>query len=48
MEKNQIIKIRNENGEITTDNRNTNDHKKLLPATICHKYWPTWKDWTNS
>ena len=34
-EKNQINKIRNENGEITTDNRNTNDHKKLLPATIC-------------
>ena len=25
-EKNQINKIRNENGEITTDNRNTKDH----------------------
>ena len=33
-EKNQINKIRNENGEITTD-RNTKDHKKLLSATIC-------------
>ena len=34
-EKNQINKIRNKNGEITTDNRNTKDHKRLLPATIC-------------
>ena len=33
-EKNQINKIRNENGEITT-NRNTKDHKRLLSATIC-------------
>ena len=37
MEKNQINKIRNENGEITTDNTNTKDHKRLLSATICHK-----------
>ena len=28
--KNQINKIRNENGEIITDNRNTKDHKRLL------------------
>ena len=42
-EKNQINKIRNENGEITTDNRscisvdnrNTKDHKRLLSAPIC-------------
>ena len=34
-EKNQINKIRNENGEITIDNRNTKDHKRLLSATIC-------------
>ena len=34
-EKNQINKIRNENGEITTEHRNTTDHKKLLSATIC-------------
>ena len=32
-EKNQINKIRNENGEITTEN--TKDHKRLLSATIC-------------
>ena len=35
MEKNQINKIRNENGEITTDNTNTKDHKRLLSAIIC-------------
>ena len=35
-EKNQINKIRNENGEITTENtRNTKDHKKLLSAALC-------------
>ena len=34
-EKNQINIIRNENGEITTENRNTKDHKRLLSATIC-------------
>ena len=34
-EKNQINKIRNENGEITTDNTgNTKDHKRLLSTTI--------------
>ena len=32
-EKNQINKIRNENGEITMENRNTKDHR-LLSATI--------------
>ena len=35
--KNEINKIRNENGEITTDNTNTKDHKRLLWATICQK-----------
>ena len=35
-EKNQINKIRNENGENTKDNTEiTKDHKKLLSATIC-------------
>ena len=36
-EKNQINKIRNENGEITTEiqQRNTKDHKRLLSVTIC-------------
>ena len=36
MEKNQINKIRNKNGEITTDNTEiTKDHKRLLPAALC-------------
>ena len=34
-DKNQINKIRNENGEITTDNTNTKDHKRLLSAITC-------------
>ena len=34
-EKSQINKTRNENGEITTDNTNTKDHKRLLSAIIC-------------
>jgi len=34
-EKNQINKIRNENGEITTDNTDTKDHKRLLSTIIC-------------
>ena len=33
--KNQINKIRNENGEIATNNTNTTDHKIQLPAAIC-------------
>ena len=32
-EKNEINKIRNENGEIITDKTNTKDHKRLLSAT---------------
>ena len=34
-EKNQINKIRNENGEITTDNTEIKDHKRLLPSALC-------------
>ena len=37
-EKNQINKIRNENGEITTDNTGIQRimyHKRLLSATVC-------------
>ena len=34
-EKNQINKIRNENGEITTDHTETKDHKRLLSVTRC-------------
>ena len=35
MEKNQINKIRNENGEITTDNTEIQRIMRLLSATIC-------------
>ena len=34
-EKNQINKIRNENGEITTDNTEIQRIMRLLSATIC-------------
>ena len=47
-EKNQINKIRNENGEITTDNTEI----QRLSETTISKYmpikWTTWKKWTNS
>ena len=34
-ERAQISKIRNEKGEVTTENRNTKDPKRLLRAIIC-------------
>ena len=44
-DKTQINKIRNENGEITTDNTE-------IQKTIRYHYepikWTTWKKWTNS
>ena len=47
-EKNQINKIRNENGEITTDNteikRNIRDYYQQFYANKM----TTWKKWTNS
>ena len=47
-EKNQINKIRNENGEITTDNteirRIIRDYYQQLHANK----WTTWNKWTNS
>ena len=45
-EKNQINKIRNENGEITTENT-----ENSLQTTISNYMlikWTTWKTWTNS
>ena len=36
-EKNQINKIRNENGEITIDSTETKNHTRLLSATICQQ-----------
>ena len=48
-EKNQINKIRNENGEITTDNTEIQriirdySHSNYMPIK-----WTTWKKWTNS
>ena len=38
-EKNQINKIRNENGDHKRQHRNTKDHKRLLSATICLINW---------
>ena len=34
-EKNQINKIRNENGDNNRQHRNTKDHKRLLSTIIC-------------
>ena len=34
-EKNQISKIRNENGDHNRQHCNTKDHKRLLPADLC-------------
>ena len=47
-EKNQINKIRNENGEITTDNT---EIQRIIETTISNYMpikWTTWKKWTNS
>ena len=47
-EKNQVNKIRNENGEITTDNIEI----QRVIRDYCHQVypikWTTWKKWTNS
>ena len=48
-EKNQINKIRNENGEITTDNT---EIQRIIRDYYISNYmpikWTTWKKWTNS
>ena len=48
-EKNQINKIRNENGEITTDNTEIQRITRDYYANSCMPIkWTTWKKWTNS
>ena len=47
-EKNQINKIRNENGEITTDNTEIQRIIREYYQDSMPKKWKTWKKWTNS
>ena len=48
-EKNQINKIRNEKGEVTTDIIEIKkDHKRLLQANSMPIKWTTWKKLTDS
>ena len=47
-EKNQINKIRNENGEITTDNQKYKGSQKTTISNYMPIKWTTWKKWTNS
>ena len=46
-EKNQINKIRNENGKITTDNTEIQKIIRVYGSSMPIK-WTTWKKWTNS
>ena len=47
-EKNQINKIRNENGEITTDNTEIQRIIRDYISNYMPIKWTTWKKWTNS
>ena len=47
-EKNQINKIRNENGEITTDNTEIQRIIRDYYQNYMTIKWTTWKIWTNS
>ena len=46
-EKNQINKIRNENGEITTDKKEIQRIIRDYYQQLYAKKWTTWKKWTN-
>ena len=46
--KNQINKIRNENGEIRTDNREIQRIIRDYISNYIQIKWRTWKKWTNS
>ena len=46
-EKNQINNIRNENGEVTTERRNTKDIRDYYEQLYGNKM-DTWKKWTDS
>ena len=47
-EKNQINKIINENGEITTDNTEIQRIIRDYYSNCMQIKWTTWKKWTNS
>ena len=47
-EKNQINKIRNENGEITIDNTEIQTIIRDSMSNYMPIKWTTWKKWTNS
>ena len=48
-EKNKINKIRNETGEITTDNTEIQRiYKETTTSSSMPIKWTTWKKWTNS
>ena len=47
-EKNQISKIRNENGQITTDNTEIQRIIKDYYQQLMQIKWTTWKKWKNS
>ena len=48
MVKNQINKIGNETGAITTDKTEIQRIMRLLPAAPMPTKWTTWKKWINS